>query len=712
MNAMYLSELADKTRRGLRGRIENGKAGGGLCYGYRVLRRLENGVVTTGEREIVDEEATVIRRIFRDYAAGASPKQITKALNKEGIPGPQGALWSPSTIHGNAKRGLGILHNELYIGRMVWNRQRFLKDPDTGKRVARPNPQSVWITKDVPELCIVDDDVWKAVRDRYASVQRKWAKADESRRFNQFRRPKYLFSGLTKCGECGAGFIVHSRELLGCFGARDRGTCTNMLRISRLDIESRVLHALQTKLLRKEFFEEFCREFAKEMNRLRMEQRSGLNAAKRELSKIEVRRRKLLDLMLDDVVPTSEGKDEMLGLTARRDELQQPIKTAHEPPPLLHPSMADLYKTKVEQRAGALQREDSRLEASETRRGLIDSIVLTPEEGQPPSRAGEDSRFGGPRLRIELRGNLAAMLTVAQQTKRSPETGDLSMPIQLVAGVGFEPAMTKARRRAVGECQCTCLALAVTGGRRIDQGAGQIASDTLCGCLRPRRSSPQRRIRCLAFAGAVSPEQIRQRVVAFVAGVFVNRSGRPRHRQFAFPGLHEGGGVVDLEPVEQGIGVEKTEPLYQVKISVPPEVAARIPVEAAAVVEVRRAHDQRLAFPVTDRIAQPQPYLGWKMGATVQANDSRVVNHLRIHNECVLGLHDLVVAVVGIRKHGGPGGEERQTLILKTRILGTGGMRHRFDTAALNGGSLGREGGNAAIGRVGHDRGAEGLDRT
>jgi hypothetical protein len=29
--------------------------------------------------------------------------------------------------------------------------------------------------------------------------------------------------------------------------------------------------------------------------------------------------------------------------------------------------------------------------------------------------------------------NLAAMLTIAQQTKRSPETGDLFMPVQLVA---------------------------------------------------------------------------------------------------------------------------------------------------------------------------------------------------------------------------------------------------------------------------------------
>jgi len=123
--------------------------------------------------------------------------------------------------------------------------------------------------------------------------------------------------------------------------------------------------------------------------------------------------------MLDGVVSKNEGKGEMLDLTARRDELQQQVKTAHEPPPLLHPSMADLYRTKVEHLAEALQSDASRVEASDALRGLIDSIVLTPANGQ---------------LRIELRGNLAAMLAVAQETKRSPETGDLLVPVQLVAG--------------------------------------------------------------------------------------------------------------------------------------------------------------------------------------------------------------------------------------------------------------------------------------
>jgi site-specific DNA recombinase len=424
MNALFLKELAEKTRRGLRGRIELGKAGGGVSFGYRIVRRLENGVVTTGEREIMPDEAAVVRRIFNDYRAGASPKQIAKALNAEGVRGPRGALWSPSTIHGNPERGIGILHNELYIGRLVWNRQRFLKDPDTGKRVARTNPLSEWITKDVPALRIIDDEVWQAVQARYASVQRKWKAGQEGRRFNQFRRPKYLFSGLTKCGECGAGFIVYSREQLGCFGTRDRGTCTNKLTISRHEVEERVLSALQDKLMRKDFFEEFCREFAKEMNRLRMEQRAGLTSAKREVERIGRRIKKLLDLMLDDEIAVDEAKTEMKALDSRRKELETQLRTVDEPPPLLHPSMADLYRSKVEELAAALQREDTRLEASEMLRGLIDSIVLTPEKGQ---------------LRIELRGNLAAMLTAAQQAKRSPETGDLLVPVQLVAGGGFEP---------------------------------------------------------------------------------------------------------------------------------------------------------------------------------------------------------------------------------------------------------------------------------
>src|SRR5688572_12134544 len=257
MNALFLKDLADKTRRGLRGRVELGKSGGGLSYGYKVTRPTHLGAGTTGDREIVPAEAEVIRRIFRDYAAGVSPKALAKRLNAERCQGPGGAPWNPSTIHGNPARGTGILNNELYVGRLVWNRLRYVKDPDTGKRVSRPNAPSEWVTTAVPMLRIVDDELWNQVKARQADMRRVTLNGDP-KRFNQARRPKYLFSGLTKCAECGGGYVMYWRDRLACFGAWSRGTCTNRLTISRQEVEERVLVALREKLMRRDLFEDFC----------------------------------------------------------------------------------------------------------------------------------------------------------------------------------------------------------------------------------------------------------------------------------------------------------------------------------------------------------------------------------------------------------------------------------------------------------------------
>jgi DNA invertase Pin-like site-specific DNA recombinase len=116
--ALFLKDLADKTRRGLRGRVVAGKSGGGNSYGYDVVRRLDSeGQPVRGERKINESQANVIRRIFNDYAAGTSPQAIAKQLNVEKIPCPSGATWGPSTIHGNPDRGTGILRTGLNSAR-------------------------------------------------------------------------------------------------------------------------------------------------------------------------------------------------------------------------------------------------------------------------------------------------------------------------------------------------------------------------------------------------------------------------------------------------------------------------------------------------------------------------------------------------------------------------------------------------------------------
>jgi hypothetical protein len=267
MNALFLKDLADKTRRGLRGRVENGKSGGGLCFGYDVVKQFAaDGEPIRGDRTINPGEAAIVRRIFSDYLAGKSSRTIAWELNKEGIPGPQRGEWGPSTIHGNPKRGVGILNNELYVGRLVWNRLRYLKDPDTGKRVSRNNRESEWIIQDVLELRIIDQDVWDAVKAQQQKLAYA-APAPWENTLNERRRPKYLFAGLMKCGRCGSGYTLISKDLLGCAAARNKGTCDNRLNIRRDTLEASVLNGLRTHRMEPNLFKEFCEEFTREVNR-------------------------------------------------------------------------------------------------------------------------------------------------------------------------------------------------------------------------------------------------------------------------------------------------------------------------------------------------------------------------------------------------------------------------------------------------------------
>ncbi len=49
---------------------------------------------------------------------------------------------------------------------------------------------------------------------------------------------------------------------------------------------------------------------------------------------------------------------------------------------MLHPAMADLYRQKVTDLAAALNAPDSRTEAAEILRGLIETIELRPDAGR------------------------------------------------------------------------------------------------------------------------------------------------------------------------------------------------------------------------------------------------------------------------------------------------------------------------------------------
>ncbi|OOO17883.1 recombinase family protein [Rhizobium sophoriradicis] len=453
MGALYLKDLADKTRRGLRGRVEDGKSGGGLCYGYDVVRQIDaSGEASRGERTVNKAEANIVRRIFAEYLAGKSSRTIAMLLNSEGVPGPQGSEWGPSTIHGNPKRGTGILNNELYVGKLIWNRLRYLKDPDTGKRVSRLNPESDWVVQDVPELRIVDQSLWDLVKARQAQLAMEpGTKPGDNLPLNDRRRPKHLFTGLVKCGCCGGGYSMISKDMLGCTNARTKGTCDNRLNIRRDTLEASILNGLDTHLMEPELFKEFCEEFTREVNKARMEARASLDSAEAEIKRIDRELDTLLDLILKGGA-AERINEKMVGLEKRKKELSLMLDTTEAPPPLLHPNLAKYYHDEIAALHDQLGDEETRARAAQVLRTLVERIELVPNGGE---------------LAIVLRGDLAAILKFASgkkdpaflaetdvlegllrssaddgvQKRKKPHGGGFcGSQGSLVAGAGFEPA--------------------------------------------------------------------------------------------------------------------------------------------------------------------------------------------------------------------------------------------------------------------------------
>ena len=406
MGALYLKDLADKTRRGEEGRILKGRSVGTVPYGYRLVRQLDaNGEPERGLREIEPIEAAIVQRIFRDYAAGASPLAIARTLNVASVPGPGGGLWYQASIRGRPTRGDGILRNAIYIGKLVWNRRRSIVDPSTGLAVRRQNPASAFVKADVPHLRLIDQVLWETVQSRLAAEvitasadQPAKAAVDTAEGFWSRRRPRHLLTGKVVCGVCEARVVPSGRDYLACEGGIG-GTCRNRRGIRRAKLEGIVLAALQHNLMAPEAVAGFIEAFNEEWQRQVRDTATNKDAARRELTGVERKLGNIVNAIADGLrnLTLQRQLDE---LEARRTALEAEIAAAPGPRPLLPPDLAHTYRrrlTELEQ-AVADRRTPDVLEAA---RALVDKVILHP--GDDPDEPH----------RIEVVGAIEAMLRAA-----------------------------------------------------------------------------------------------------------------------------------------------------------------------------------------------------------------------------------------------------------------------------------------------------------
>lgn len=405
---MFLTDLAMKTRRGHVGRLHAGRIPGGKCYGYDCVLGEDKGL-----RTINDGEAAVIRRIFQNYDTGMSSIEIASALNRDRVPSPRGGQWNASTIHGSAARASGILQNRLYVGEIVYGRQKFDKNPKTGKRIAKVLAEAEWLVEPAPHLAIVD----RALFDR-AQAQRHARGGGTGKKVRAQRRPKHLFSGLVSCGCCGAAMIVTETGRVGCSARKNKGTCSHRTSIKISEIEARILAALRTHLLAPEIVATAVEAYREERGRLQAERQRLARDAARDLAQIDGKIARII-AAIEDGTGSAALSARLTALESQRNEL-----TKAAPEPLtdnvlaLHPTAANRYRGKVEEIAQALAKGDAAArDVMMLVRELIQRITITPATG------------GGHELEID--GNLSVIL---ERTGTRHADSQFRPPLPMLAG--------------------------------------------------------------------------------------------------------------------------------------------------------------------------------------------------------------------------------------------------------------------------------------
>ena len=431
MAQMQIADLGAKTKRGQSGRVRAGRVPAGLAFAYAVVPP-PPGCKEAGERRIVEAEAATVVRIFRYFADGMSPRQIARKLNKEGVKGPGGRPWLDTTIRGQPERGTGILNNSLYIGELVWNRVSYVKDPATGRREARLNPPEQWEHKAVPELRIVEQELWNSVRQRQADCAMVSNGDTTQTRLNGTHRRNFVLSGLLQCALCGAGYTVMAKDRYGCAMHVKAGTCSNGSTITRMALERRVLDALRDKMMAPDVIAEFIVAYNDEAAAVRAAAAREQTARVAELVEIDRKIGGLIDA-IENGAWSPALQERLTALEVRKGAIIETRLPESEPTNVveIRPATAEIYRSLIIDLTSALSDVDDRVAASEALRSLISKIVMVPDAAAPD------------RHHIELYGDLAIALklSTALTTKRLSvsTSATLVSQVSVVAGTGFEP---------------------------------------------------------------------------------------------------------------------------------------------------------------------------------------------------------------------------------------------------------------------------------
>lgn len=302
-----------------------------------------------------------------------------------------------------------------------------VKDPDTGKRLSRPNPREEWRSIDAPQLRIVEQSVWEQA---YALKAEKGHLASHMK-----RRAPHLLPGLLRCGCCKSGMSVHDRDKTGktrvrCSVVRESGSCSNRRIIYLRDIERLVLGGMVEELKDPRLIEIYVRNYNNERERLAGNASSERLRLEAKRDRIESERQRNIDLVVRYVISEEDAKQRLADLKQERLQVEAELASLEQAPtPIsLHSATLDRYIETVNALADTMAThtgaEDDRGPLVADFRSLVHSVIVHPK---------------GPRegFEVEVKGKLAALVGGGLFPESHRDSGGY-----MVAGDRYSPKPT------------------------------------------------------------------------------------------------------------------------------------------------------------------------------------------------------------------------------------------------------------------------------
>jgi site-specific DNA recombinase len=358
---IFLKDLGNKVRRHHDARAREGIIPGAITYGYRPK---PGG--RPGEREVDPDEAKVVIRIFEEYVSGKPLRDIAVDLEGDGIKNPSGGdHWNvQSFTHGSG--GNGMIGNKIYIGRLLWNAFRTVRNPETGKRVRkRNNPEDVIVTE-VPQLRSISDALFnraqELLKSRAVAMFGKTSQA-AGRLAHHEGQP---VSGLLICDCCGGHMrMTKSRQTrrvsagetgprAACAAANHRNSCPHRKSYDLAMLERTVLDGIKKHLMSPKALVEYTKAYHA---RCAERQKTGdREAVEREIKNVTTQIDRYVTAIGETDAPPKPIVEKIGKLEAERVGLAEKLKLIEAEGNVvsLHPQAIDGFIANMQQLYDAL----------------------------------------------------------------------------------------------------------------------------------------------------------------------------------------------------------------------------------------------------------------------------------------------------------------------------------------------------------------------